>query len=147
MFGKRVSIGTSVATVLAVSVATIGAGAAIAGSTEPPAWQKGLHARSAGLNQKYGLGQPGVGFAERSAGVSSVAQPDWLRALELRSEAMNAPLWARECQRHDQHADRQGGALSSYRSRASSSAIVSRRVSRRASPSSTSTAARRGMAL
>jgi hypothetical protein len=88
MFGKRVSIGTSVATVLAVSVATIGAGAAIAGSTEAPAWQKALHARSAALNQKYGLGDRASAPLTASS-LSSVAQPDWLRALQLRSEAMN----------------------------------------------------------
>ena len=53
MFGKRLCIGTGLATILAVSVVAIGAG--VADSSEPPAWQKGLHARSAGLNQKYGL--------------------------------------------------------------------------------------------
>jgi hypothetical protein len=88
MFGKRVSISTSVATVLAVSVTMIGAGAAIAGSTEPPAWQKGLHARSEALNQKYGLGDRASAPLSASS-VSSVRQPDWLRALQLRSEAMN----------------------------------------------------------
>ena len=88
MFGKRVSIGTSVATVLAVSVVAIGAGAATAGGTEPPAWQKALHARSEALNQKYGLGQPGVCCAERIQRLEC-PQPDWLRALQLRSEAMN----------------------------------------------------------
>ena len=88
MFGKRVSIGTSIATVVAVSVATIGAGAAIAGSTEPPAWQKAVHARSEALNQKYGLGDRASAPLSASS-LSSVAQPDWLRALQLRSEAMN----------------------------------------------------------
>jgi len=88
MCGKRVSIGTSIATVVAVSVATIGAGAAIAGSTEPPAWQKAVHARSEALNQKYGLGDRASAPLSASS-LSSVAQPDWLRALQLRSEAMN----------------------------------------------------------
>src|SRR4029077_16660062 len=60
----------------------------IAGSTEAPAWQKALHARSAALNQKYGLGHRASAPLSASS-VSSVAQPDWLRALQLRSEAMN----------------------------------------------------------
>ena len=88
MFGKRVSIGTSVVTVLAVSVVAIGAGAASAGGSEPPAWQKALHARSEALNQKYGLGERSSAALSASS-VSSVPQPDWLRALQLRSEAMN----------------------------------------------------------
>ena len=88
MFGKRVSIGTSVAVVLAVSVVAIGAGAASAGGSEPPAWQKALHARSEALNQKYGLGERSSAALSASS-VSSVPQPDWLRALQLRSEAMN----------------------------------------------------------
>jgi hypothetical protein len=87
MFGKRLGIGTGLATILAVSVVAIGA--SVADSSEPPAWQKGLHARSAGLNQKYGL--PNSRSASlASAGVSSVPQPDWRRALEIRSKAMNA---------------------------------------------------------
>jgi len=87
MFGKRLGIGTGF-TILAVSVVAIGAGTVLAGSAAPPAWQKGLQARSEALNQKYGLGEP-TSAALRTSGVSSVPQPDWLRALELRSEAMN----------------------------------------------------------
>ena len=87
MFGKRLGIGTGLTTVVAISVVAMGAG--VAGSAEPPAWQKGLQARSAGLNQKYGL--PNSKSASLSSTrVSSVPQPDWLRALEIRSKAMNA---------------------------------------------------------
>jgi hypothetical protein len=85
MFGKRLGIGTGF-TILAISVVAIGAG--VAGSTEPPAWQKGMQARSEALNQKYGL--PNAKSAALSTTrVSSVPQPDWLRALEIRSRAMN----------------------------------------------------------
>jgi hypothetical protein len=88
MFGTRVSMGTSVATTLAVSVITIGAGVTIAGGAEPPPWQKALHARSEALNQRYGLGDR-ASVPLSASNVSSVPQPDWLRALQLRSEAMN----------------------------------------------------------
>jgi hypothetical protein len=86
MFGKRMGIGTGVSTALAVSVVAIGAG--VAGSTEPPAWQKGLQVRSEGLNHRYGLPNA-KSTALSTVRVSSVPQPDWLRALELRSKAMN----------------------------------------------------------
>lgn len=85
MFGKRLGIGTGLTTVMAVSVVAMGAG--VANSAAPPAWQKGLQARSEALNQKYGL--PSSKAAALSTSVSSVPQPDWLRALELRSQAMN----------------------------------------------------------
>jgi hypothetical protein len=88
MFGKRLGIGTGVATVLAASVVAIGAGSVIAGSAEPPAWQKGLQARSEALNQKFGLGDY-RNVTLSTSGAPSASDPDWLRALELRSEAMN----------------------------------------------------------
>jgi hypothetical protein len=85
MFGKRLGIGTGF-TILAISVVAIGAG--VAGSTEPPAWQKGMQARSEALNQKYGLGDYQNATLSTS-GAPSASDPDWLRALKLRSEAMN----------------------------------------------------------
>ena len=88
MFGKRLGIGTGVATVLAASVVAIGAGTVIAGSAEPPAWQKGLQARSEALNQHYGLGDY-ASTALSTSGAPSAPDSDWLRALRLRSEAMN----------------------------------------------------------
>ena len=86
MFGKRLGIGTGLTTVMAVSVVAMGAG--VANSDGPPAWQKGLQARSEALNQKYGLPSSKAAALSTSV-VSSVPQPDWLRALELRSQAMN----------------------------------------------------------
>jgi hypothetical protein len=86
MFGKRLGIGTGLATILAASVGAIAAG--VAGGAEPPAWQKGLQARSAGLNQKYGLGDYTTATLSAS-GAPGVSDPDWLRALRVRSEAMN----------------------------------------------------------
>ena len=62
MFGKRLGIGTGLTTVMAVSVVAMGAG--VADSNGPPAWQKGLQARSEALNQKYGLPSSKVGCAE-----------------------------------------------------------------------------------
>jgi hypothetical protein len=86
MFGKRLGIATSFATILAVSDVAIEA--SVAGGTEPPAWQKGLRARSEALNRQYGLGNYKNATLSTS-GAPSVSDPDWLRALELRSEAMN----------------------------------------------------------
>jgi hypothetical protein len=50
------------------------------GGDEPP-WLKALSARSAALNEKYGLG-------DARAAARADSQP-WQRALRLRSEALN----------------------------------------------------------
>ena len=146
--------------------ASCSASACVSERVSPPSWPS----RSLRSGQAVSRQQRAAGVAEGPACAQCRAQPE-VRARQLQvgcvglcrrlqrpaarlaarardpQQGHERPLRARECQRHDQHADRQGGALSSYRSRASSSATVSRRVSRRASPSSTSTAARRGMAL
>lgn len=66
-------------------VALIGVGAAVSGGGDPQ-WKRALDARSAALNQQYGLGVH-VPFAAGSALAS--AEPAWMRALRLRSEAQN----------------------------------------------------------
>jgi hypothetical protein len=70
-------------TVVAVaSVAgLIGAGAAATGGT--PEWLDALNARSAALNERYGLGD------DESRRTLGTPGPDWLQALMARSDAMN----------------------------------------------------------
>ena len=70
-------------TVVAVAsvAAAIGAGVAATGTTAP--WLDALNARSAALNERYGLGD---GTARRTL---ESPGPDWLQALMARSDAMN----------------------------------------------------------
>jgi hypothetical protein len=64
------------------SVATlIGAGAAATNGS--PDWRDALDARSAALNERYGLG---ADAGRRTLGVPG---PDWLQGLTARSDAMN----------------------------------------------------------
>jgi hypothetical protein len=64
------------------SVATlIGAGAAATNGS--PDWRDALDARSAALNERYGLGEDA---GRRTLGVPG---PDWLQGLTARSDAMN----------------------------------------------------------
>ena len=71
-----------VTTAAVASVAAlIGAGAAAANGT--PDWRDALDARSAALNEKYGLGK----YARQTARAAST--PDWLAALNARSDALN----------------------------------------------------------
>lgn len=61
--------------------ALIGAGAAANNGT--PDWLDALDARSAGLNERYGLGEAAGRRTLEAPG------PDWLQALTARSDAMN----------------------------------------------------------
>jgi hypothetical protein len=61
--------------------ALIGAGTAATGST--PDWLAALNARSAALNEQYGLGEDAGRRTLEAPG------PDWLQALAARSDAMN----------------------------------------------------------
>ena len=61
--------------------ALIGAGAAATDGT--PDWLDALNARSAALNEQYGLGDDA---GRRTLGATG---PDWLQALMARSDAMN----------------------------------------------------------
>ena len=61
--------------------ALIGAGAAAMDGT--PDWLDALNARSAALNEQYGLGEDA---GRRTLGAPG---PDWLQALTARSDAMN----------------------------------------------------------
>ena len=61
--------------------ALIGAGAAATDGT--PDWLDALNARSAALNERYGLGDD---TSRRTLGTPG---PDWLQALMARSDAMN----------------------------------------------------------
>ena len=61
--------------------ALIGAGAAATDGT--PDWLDALNARSAALNERYGLGDDA---RRRTLGAPG---PDWLQALTARSDAMN----------------------------------------------------------
>src|SRR5262245_21226148 len=104
-------------TVVAVAsvAAAIGAGAAATGNTPP--WLDALNARSAALNERYGLGDSparrtlgtpgtewlqalmarsdamnreyGLGKYARQTARTSTTQPDWLAALNARSDALN----------------------------------------------------------
>jgi hypothetical protein len=65
---------------VASAAAMIGAGAAASGT---PDWLDALNARSAGLNERYGLGEDA---GRRTLGAPG---PDWLQALVARSDAMN----------------------------------------------------------
>jgi hypothetical protein len=93
MLGKRIAIGTGIATALAgVAIAVPGGGAqsldrghdaARPARATTPAWQVGLELRSEGLNRRYGLGQYAL------APSSAVAVPVWQNALLVRSDALN----------------------------------------------------------
>ena len=61
--------------------ALIGAGAAATSGT--PDWLDALNARSAALNEKYGLGD------DAGQRTLDAPGPDWLEALVARSDAMN----------------------------------------------------------
>lgn len=93
MFGRKIGIGAGiVAAILVVAIAVPAfaqrsAGpahpkAAAAARTTPPAWLTGLHARSEGLNRRYGLGTSTLRLV-------STATPAWLAALSARSDALN----------------------------------------------------------
>jgi hypothetical protein len=75
--GTRFGIGTGI--ILAVLVIPLGTAAA---GTGQPGWQKGLNARSEGLNRAYGLGG-------NTIGTLSVAIPGWQQGLKVRSEGLN----------------------------------------------------------
>jgi hypothetical protein len=66
---------------VAVTAATIGAG--VASTQGNSDWLDALNARSAALNEKYGLGDAAARRTLESPG------PDWLQALMARSDAMN----------------------------------------------------------
>ncbi|HTK23578.1 MAG TPA: hypothetical protein VL264_05075 [Gaiella sp.] len=66
---------------VALVAALIGAGAAATRGT--PDWLDALNARSAALNERYGLGDDA---ARRTL---EVPAPEWLQALMARSDAMN----------------------------------------------------------
>jgi hypothetical protein len=78
--GKRFEIRTAVR--IAVVIVAVGATAAIAQSSEPPAWQRALQLRSEALDQRY------VRHADIRRPASRPA-PDWLAALQLRSEGLD----------------------------------------------------------
>jgi hypothetical protein len=69
--GKRFGIGAGI--ILTGLVAAIGGAVASDGTSEQPAWEKGLHARSDALNREYKLGD----------------YADWQQGLRVRSEALN----------------------------------------------------------
>jgi hypothetical protein len=94
MTGKRIAIGTGIATaVIGVAIAAPGGaahsldrhhnGARPATSTAMPAWRVGLLLRSEALNRRYGLAQ--YALSPSSAG----GEAAWQRALVLRSDALN----------------------------------------------------------
>jgi hypothetical protein len=69
----------TIAARIALAVAAFGVTAAIAHSSEPPAWKRALELRSQALDQRYS------GTTLRSTN----PQPDWRTALEARSAALD----------------------------------------------------------
>ena len=68
-------------TAIASAAALTGPGAAATNGT--PDWLDALNARSAALNERYGLG------ADAAPRTLEAPGPDWLQALMARSDAMN----------------------------------------------------------
>jgi hypothetical protein len=93
MLGKRIAIGTGIATAVAcVAIAAPGGAAhsldhqhdgARSARTTMPAWRVGLEVRSEALNRRYRLGQ--YALSPSSAGADAA----WERGLFLRSDALN----------------------------------------------------------
>jgi len=71
--------------IMFVAVASVAAaiGAGAAATDRSPDWRDALNARSAALNERYGLGDDA---GRRTLGAPG---PDWLQALMARSDAMN----------------------------------------------------------
>ena len=77
--GGRIGLVTGIA--LAATMVVLGAATGAAGTTGQAGWQKGLQARSEGLNARYGLGIRALDTVS--------ASPGWQQGLKLRSEALN----------------------------------------------------------
>ena len=72
-----------VITFVAVASVSAAIGAGAAATDDTPAWLDALNARSAALNERYGLG------GETTRRTLETPGPDWLQALMARSDAMN----------------------------------------------------------